>query len=274
MQIALLIPHRTESGHDFAKVIQRSNQQADHAGNKNEYGSERRIFDVEAKTEQQTGGDGGGKRNQCEQETTPNNFRALFDGRDLRAVSFSLLRAAISGGVVFRVHELTQPSDDPHKTDIDGENQQRRRRNKDGWRKKGLKQAADVIHGTLSRLPVRISRRPSGGEAEPAERNVTGTILERGSMGYELPHCSQKQFRLIYKCHVPALRQNHQLRSGNLLVHLLRHLGIALVVLADDDQRRHFDLGETVHVFNFLQITVNDELAVRAPHFAVNIPCC
>ena len=49
--------------------------------------------------------------------------------------------------------------------------------------------------------------------------------------------------RLIFKRHVSAVRQYHQRRAGNLLVHLLRQRWVALIMIAHDNQRRHLDVG-------------------------------
>src|SRR6267378_8142909 len=57
----------------------------------------------------------------------------------------------------------------------------------------------------------------------------------------EVSHCLQKLFRLVHKRHVSATGQNDELRPGNLVVHLTRHLWIALIVIADDDQGRDLD---------------------------------
>jgi len=60
--------------------------------------------------------------------------------------------------------------------------------------------------------------------------------------------------------------------ARDLIVHLLREGRVALVVIAGDDQCRHVDSREAVQIIDRLQVAVNDELAIRAPHLAVQHP--
>src|ERR1700687_2831855 len=64
------------------------------------------------------------------------------------------------------------------------------------------------------------------------------------------------------------VRQDYQLRAGNLFVYRPRQRRIALVMVAYQDESRNFDGGQPVAVFDRLQVAVNDELTVRAPHLA------
>jgi len=74
----------------------------------------------------------------------------------------------------------------------------------------------------------------------------------RGLSPNKVADRSQKPLRLIYKRHVPTVGQDDELRAGDPFVHFLRHSWIALVVIANDDQRGNLDLRKLVDVFDFL----------------------
>src|SRR4051794_38007659 len=108
--------------------------------------------------------------------------------------------------------------------------------------------------------------------AMPATPNTPQrTLLVISSMD-EIAHRLQEEPGLIYERHVPALWQNDELRSLDLALHLARERGIALIVVAYRDQRRHVDGSQLVRIFHRGQIAVDYILAVRAPHGAIQIP--
>src|SRR5436853_112588 len=95
------------------------------------------------------------------------------------------------------------------------------------------------------------------------------TIRPRHSRINKTPHRIIELIRLIYEGHMSTLRQDHQLRSCDLLLHLPRHLWIALIVVSHDNQRWHLDLRKLIEILDFHQVAVHYKFTVRSPHFAV-----
>src|SRR5437762_6532983 len=71
---------------------------------------------------------------------------------------------------------------------------------------------------------------------------------------------------------MPGFWEDNQLGTSYLFVSRLRQRGIDFIVVAYQNESWHFDRVEPVHVLNRFQIAVDDELAVLAPHLAIEIP--
>jgi hypothetical protein len=55
-------------------------------------------------------------------------------------------------------------------------------------------------------------------------------------------------------------------------MHRARKSWIRFIVIAADQQRRHVNVRKFVQILHGFQIAVDDELAVRSPHFTIEVP--
>ena len=60
----------------------------------------------------------------------------------------------------------------------------------------------------------------------------------------------------------PALGHDGQLGADDLVVHVARQRWVALVVVADGDQRRDMNARKAIAIFDGLEIAVDDEFSV------------
>src|SRR4030042_5419807 len=111
--------------------------------------------------------------------------------------------------------------------------------------------------GCAGTLVARSSARPGGSWA--------GRVQELVNRLVEHPW-------LVHEGHVPAVREDDQLRAWNPGIHVAGQRRVALVVVAHRDQRRHFNRTQSIGVLHGGEVAVDHEFTVPNPHLAVQVP--
>ena len=136
-----------------------------------------------------------------------------------------------------------------------------------------LVEQANAAKGEAKAGQSSVDRNTTGGKAARGSKGLRAVVRLRALLfAQERLHSFLPQIWLIDEIHVAGVGQDHKLRSGDLFVHLAAEAGVALVMVADHDQRGHMDRVQAIHPLHGFQIAVDDELAVRAPHLAVELP--
>src|ERR1051326_4115507 len=106
----------------------------------------------------------------------------------------------------------------------------------------------------------------------PSKRISIVPIALLGRGVQEVVHRAHEQPRLVHERHVAAVREHDELGARDGRVHWVRDRGVALVVIAGGDERGYLERLQPVRVLDAREVAVNHELAVRAPHFAIEVP--
>jgi len=67
---------------------------------------------------------------------------------------------------------------------------------------------------------------------------------------HKFSHSFRPHRWLIVKSEVPTVRQDYQLRAGNLFVHFFCPRGITFVMVSDNNQRRNLNCWQPIDIFN------------------------
>src|SRR5215470_15304400 len=99
-------------------------------------------------------------------------------------------------------------------------------------------------------MPRRVAGASSSGVAA-AYSTAVEEVLDR----------LDEEGRLIHECHMAADGNDHQPRSGNLLIHRPGQRRVALVMISCRNQSRHANFGKALCVLDGSQVAVDYKLS-------------